>query len=120
MQGLHVFEPKTRTVIDLESFVPDDHFLREVDRVLDLTLIRKLTASCNAEGKGRPSIDPVVYFRTVLVGFLYGIDSQRRLCQEVYCNLAYRWFCHLTLDDKVPDHSSFSTIRDRYKEEIHE
>jgi len=120
MQGLHVFEPTTRTVIDLESFVPDDHFLREVDRVLDLTFIRKLTASCYVEGKGRPSIDPVVYFRMVLVGYLYGIDSQRRLCEEVRCNLAYRWFCRLSLEDKVPDHSSFSTIRDRYGEEIHE
>jgi transposase len=120
MQGLHVFEPKTRTVIDLESFMPDDHFLREVDRILDLTFVRRLTASCYAEGIGRPSIDPVVYFRMQLVAYLYGIDSQRRLCEEVHCNLAYRWFCRLSLEDKVPDHSSFSTIRDRYGEEIHE
>ena len=67
MQGLHVFEPTTRTVIDLESFMPDDHLLREVDRLVEPALIRKLTASCYAEGKGRPSIDPVVYFRMVLV-----------------------------------------------------
>jgi len=120
MQGLHVFEPKTKTVIDLESFVPDDHFLREVDRSLDLCFIRTLTAACYAEGKGRPSIDPVVYFRMVLVGYLYGIDSDRRLCEDVYCNLACRWFCRLSLEDDVPDHSSFSRIRDRYGEQIYE
>jgi transposase len=83
-------------------------------------LIRRLTASCYVEGKGRPSIDPVVYFRMVLVAYLYGIDSDRRLCEDVYCHLAYRWFCRLSLEDKVPDHSSFTKIRDRYGEEIHE
>ena len=69
---------------------------------------------------GGRSIDPVVYFRMVLVAYLYGIDSDRRLCEDVYCNFAYRWFCRLSLEDKVPDHSSFSTIRDRFGEEIHE
>ena len=120
MQGLHLFEPKTRTVIDLESFLPDDHLLREVDRIVEPTFLRKLTASCYADGRGRPSIDPVVYFRMVLVAFLYGIDSDRRLCEEVHFNLAYRWFCRLSLEDEVPDHSSFSRIRDRYGEEIYE
>ena len=120
MQGLHVFDPTTRTVIDLESFVPDGHFLRKVDRFIDPAYIPTLTARCYAEGKGRPSIDPVVYFRMQLVKYLCGIDSDRRLCEDVYCHLAYRWFCRLSLEDKVPDHSSFSTIRDRYGEEIHE
>ena len=119
MQGLHAFDPETKTVIDLESFVPDDHLLRDVDRLLEPALIRRLTACCYAEGKGRPSIDPVVYFRMVLVAYLYGNDSDRRLCEDVYCHLAYRWFCRLSLDDKVPDHSSFTKIRDRYGEEIH-
>ena len=120
MQGLHVFEPATRTVIDLESFMPHDHLLREVDRIVEPALIRELTAGCYAQGKGRPSIDPVVYFRMVLVAYLYGIDSDRRLCEDVYCNLAYRWFCRLSLEDEVPDHSSFSRIRDQYGEEIFE
>jgi transposase len=120
MQGLHVFDPETRTVIDLQSFVPDGHLLRDVDRLLEPALIRRLTACCYAEGKGRPSIDPVVYFRMVLVAYLYGIDSDRRLCEDVYCHLAYRWFCRLSLEDKVPDHSSFTKIRDRYGEAIHE
>ena len=70
MQGLHVFEPRTRTVIDLEAFIPQDHLLRQVDRIVDPAFIRKLTASCYAAGTGRPSIDPVVYFRMVRVGSL--------------------------------------------------
>ncbi|QEG17308.1 IS1182 family transposase [Gimesia maris] len=120
MQGLHVFEPRTRTVIDLESFIPEDHLLRQVNSFIEPAFIRKLTTSCYAEGRGRPSIDPVVYFRMVLVAYLYGIDSDRRLCEEVHFNLAYRWFCRLSLEDDVPDHSSFSRIRDRYGEEIYE
>ncbi len=120
LQGLHVFEPRTRTVIDLESFIPQDHLLRQVNSIVEPAFIRKLTTSCYAEGRGRPSIDPVVYFRMVLVAYLYGIDSDRRLCEEVHFNLAYRWFCRLSLEDEVPDHSSFSRIRDRYGEEIYE
>lgn len=120
MQGLHVFQPKTRTVLDLESFMPDDHLLRHVDRLVKPSFLRELIASCYADRKGRPSIDPVVYFRMQLVGYLYGIDSDRRLCEEVHFNLAYRWFCRLSLKDEVPDHSSFSKIRDRCGEKIHE
>jgi len=120
MQGLHVFEPKTRTVIDLESFIPEDHLLRQIDRIVEPAFIRKLTASCFADGKGRPSIDPVVYFRMVLLSYLYGIDKDRRLCEEVHFNLAYRWFCRLSLEDEVPDHSSLSRTRDRYGAEIYE
>ena len=63
MQGVHSFEPKAKTAIDLESFVADDHFLRQIDRILDLSFVRELTASRYAEGQGRPSIDPEVYDR---------------------------------------------------------
>jgi transposase len=120
MQGLHVFEPQTRTVIDLEAFIPDDHFLRKVDRVLQLTFVRDLTAACYSSERGRPSIDPEVYFRMLLVAYLYGITKDRRLCEEIHFNLAYRWFCRLSLEDRVPDHSSLSRIRDRYGEDIFE
>ena len=67
LQGLHVFDPQTRTVIDLESFLPEDHLLRKVDRILELTFVRELTAACYASGRGRPAIDPEVYFRMLLV-----------------------------------------------------
>ena len=118
MQGKHVFQPRTRTVIDLESFIAEDHFLRKVDRVLAMSFVHNLTAACYAVGMGRSSIDPEVFFRMLLVAYLYGIKSDRRLCEEVRYNLAYRWFCRLSLDDEVPDHSSLSRIRDRYGEEI--
>ena len=118
MQGLYSFDPLAETVICLESFVPKEHFLRKVDRVLDLTFVRELTAPCYAEGLGRPSIDPEIYFRMQLVAYLNGISSERRLCDDIYCNLAYRWFCRLSPDDDVPDHSSLTTIRDRLGEEV--
>ena len=118
MQGKHFFNPRAKTEIDLESFVPKTHLLRHVDRVLDLSFIRELTARCYADGVGRPSIDPEVYFRMELVAYLFGITKDRRLCEGIHCNLAYRWFCHLSPDDGVPDHSSLTRIRDRLGEEV--
>ena len=118
MQGVHVFESQAKTAIDLESFVAKDHFLRQIDRVLDLKFVRELTAARYADGQGRPSIDPEVFFRMQLVAYFYGITTDRRLCEEVRYNLAYRWFCRLSLEDDVPDHSSLTRIRDRLGEEI--
>ena len=118
MQGRHAFEPKSRKTIDLESFVANDHYLRKVDRVLELSFVVELTAECYSSGQGRPSIAPEIYFRMLLVSYIYGINSDRRLCEEVRYNLAYRWFCHLSLEDAVPDHSSLSRIRDRFGEAI--
>jgi transposase len=120
MQGLHSFDPRAKTEIDLESFVPQDHLLRKIDRELDLSFVRELTANCYADGLGRPSIDPEIYFRMQLVAYLCGIRSERRLCEDIHCDLAYRWFCHLPLSEEVPDHSSLTTIRDRFGEEIFE
>jgi transposase len=118
MQGVHVFERHAKTVIDLESFVEQDHLLRKIDRVLDTAFVRDSTAACYADGLGRPSVDPEVYFRMELVAYLYGIASERQLCEDVYYNLAYRWFCRLSLADVVPDHSSLTRIRDRLGEEV--
>jgi transposase len=118
MQGIHVFDRHAKTVIDLESFVEQDHLLRKLDRVLDTGFVRELTAACYADGLGRSSIDPEVYFRMELVAYLYGISSERQLCKDVYYNLAYRWFCRLSLEDDVPDHSSLTKIRDRLGEDI--
>jgi transposase len=117
---MHVFDPQATSIIDLESFVHHDHFLRKVDRVLESAFVRELTAACYAAGRGRPSIDPEVYVRMLLVAFLYDIRSDRQLCEDVYYNLAYRWFCRLSLQDGVPDHSSLIRIRDRYGEDIFE
>jgi transposase len=120
MQGLHAFDPKAKTSIDLESCVAEDHFLRRIDRVLELSFVRELTAACYADGKGRPSIDPEVFFRMQLVAYFNGITKDRRLCEEVRYNLAYRWFCRLSLSDDAPEHSSLTRIRDRLGEAIFE
>jgi transposase len=120
MQGVQAFEPKAKASIDLESFVAEDHFLRRINRVLDLSFIRELTTARYSDGQGRPSIDPEVFFRMQLVAYFYGITTDRRLCEEVRYNLAYRWFCRLSLGEDVPDHSSLTRIRDRLGEEVFE
>jgi transposase len=95
---------------NLEVHVPVDHLLRGIDRFLDLSELRRHLASFYSH-TGRPSIDPELMIRMLLVGYCFGIRSERRLCEEVHLNLAYRWFCRLGLEDKVPDHSSFSKNR---------
>ncbi len=120
MQGRHAFEPTSRKTIDLESFVSEDHYLRKVDRVLELSFVVELTTECYSKSHGRPSIAPEVYFRILLVSYIYRISSDRRLCEEVRHNLAYRWFYQLSLEDAVPNHSSISRIRDRFGVEIFE
>ena len=95
---------------DLEAMVPTDHLLRQIDAVLDLSGLRARLAP-HYSHTGRPSIDPELMIRMLLIGYCYGIRSERRLCEEVKLNLAYRWFCRLGIEDRVPDHSSFSKNR---------
>jgi len=94
----------------LEDRIPADHFLRKIDAVLDLSWLRGELAPYYSH-TGCPSIDPELLIRMLLVGYCYSIRSERRLCAEVEMNLAYRWFCRLGLEDRVPDHSSFSVNR---------
>lgn len=94
----------------LEGHVPINHLLRSIDRFVDLTGLR-LHLSGFYSTTGRPSIDPELMIRMLLVGYCYGIRSERRLCEEVHLNLAYRWFCRLGLEGEVPDHSTFSKNR---------
>jgi len=94
----------------LEKHVPADHLLRSIDRFVDLQKIRRDLASFYSS-IGRPSIDPELMIRMLLIGYCFGIRSERRLCDEVHLNLAYRWFCRLGLDGAVPDHSTFSKNR---------
>ena len=95
---------------DLESFVPPNHLLRGIDQCLDLGGLRQHLAS-HYSYTGRPSIAPELMIRMLIVGYCYGIRSERRLCEEVQLNLAYRWFCRLGLEDAVPNHSTFSKNR---------
>ena len=94
----------------IEDHVPQDHLLRAIDRFVDLSDIRHHLAPFYSN-TGRPSIDPELLIRMLLVGYCLGIRSERRLCEEVHLNLAYRWFCRLDLTDGVPDHSTFSNNR---------
>ena len=94
----------------LERHVQADHLLRSIDRFVDLSEVRGHLAPFYSS-TGRPSIDPELLVRMLLVGYCYGIRSERRLCEEVHLNLAYRWFCRLGLDGEVPDHSTFSKNR---------
>jgi transposase len=94
----------------LDGHVPADHMLRAIDRFVDLEGLRAHVAPFYSP-IGRPSIDPELLIRMLLVGYCFGIRSERRLCEEVHLNLAYRWFCRLGLDGDVPDHSTFSKNR---------
>lgn len=95
---------------NLEDRVPNDHLLRRLDAVLDLNWLRAELSPFYSH-TGRPSVDPELMIRMLLVGYCYSIRSERRLCLDVELNLAYRWFCRLGLEDAVPDHSTFSVNR---------
>jgi transposase len=111
MMGQHAGgQEKLFYSFNLEDHVPQNHLLRGIDRFLDLSELREHLAEYYSH-TGRPSIDPELMIRMLIVGYSYGIRSERRLCEEVHLNLAYRWFCRLGLDDAVPDHSTFSKNR---------
>ena len=101
---------------DLDRIVPPDHLVRQIDGVLDLGWVHKELASYYSH-TGRPSIDPVLMIRMLIVGYVFAIRSERRLCAEVQVNLAYRWFCKLSIEDQIPDHSVFCRARrERFRE----
>jgi transposase len=91
----------------IDAHVPADHLLRSIDRFVDLAELRRDLAPFYSS-TGRPSVDPELMIRILIVGYCFGIRSERRLCEQVHLNLAYRWFCRLGLDGDVPDHSTFS------------
>src|SRR5215468_12347696 len=94
----------------LETHVPSGHLLRSIDRFVELDGLRRELAPFYSD-IGRPSVDPGLMIRMLIVGYCFGIRSERRLCEEVHLNLGYRWFCRLGLDGHVPDHSTFSKNR---------
>jgi transposase len=95
---------------NLDELVPQDHLLRHIDRFLDLSDLHEHLAPFYSH-TGRPSIDPELMIRMLIIGYCLGIRSERQLCEEVKLNMAYRWFCRLSIEDKVPDHSTFSKNR---------
>jgi transposase len=101
---------------NLDEVVPAEHLVRRIDAVLDLGWVHQELAPYYSH-TGRPSIDPVLMIRMLIVGYVFAIRSERRLCAEVQVNLAYRWYCRLSVEDKIPDHSVFSRARhERFRE----
>lgn len=100
-------------LVTIESLVPADHLLRRIDSSIDLEFIRERVRHLYSADNGRPALDPVVLFKLLLIGYLFGIRSERQLMREVQCNAAYRWYLRLKLTDKVPDASTLSQNRRR-------
>ena len=98
--------------VDIESLISETHLLRKIERMVSFNFIYDLLAPYYP-ATGRPSVDPVSMFKMLLIGYLYGIKSERRLVEEVQLNIAYRWFCGFELDDTIPNHSTFSKTRTR-------
>jgi transposase len=113
MMGIKVRDFQPLREVSLEDLVPQDHFYRQVDRCLDLSFVRNLVFKLYSV-IGRPSIDPMVFFKLQLIAFFEGIRSERQLMETVNVNLAHRWYIGYDLTETVPDHSSLSKIRDRY------
>src|SRR5258708_3320579 len=101
---------------DHAKMVPPGHLVRQIGAALDLSWVHKELAPYYSH-TGRPSIDPVLMIRMLIVGYVFAIRSERRLCSEVQVNLAYRWFCKLGIEDRIPDHSVFCRARhERFRE----
>lgn len=98
-------------MVTIDQLVPDDHLLRKIDKVIDFSFIYEKVRPYYCEDNGRPPIDPVMLFKMMMVGYLYGIRSERQLEKEIQTNVAYRWFLGLGLTDSVPHHSTISLNR---------
>ena len=103
--------------VSLEELVPQDHFYRHLERTLDLSFVREFVQETYA-GKGRPSIDPVVFFKLQLVMFFEGICSERQLMRHAADRLSVRWYIGYDLGEPLPDHSSLTRIRERYEVDV--
>lgn len=101
----------TYEFVCLEELVPENHLLRKIDKFIDFSFILEKVRPYYCEDNGRPSVDPIVLFKMIFIGYLYGIRSERRLEQEIKTNVAYRWFLGLKLTDRVPDHTTISWNR---------
>jgi transposase len=108
-----VRESKTHKNISLDNLVPENNFYRQLEACISLDFIRE-TVEGPYSHIGRPSIDPVVFFKLQLIAFFEGIRSERKLMETVILNLAHRWYLGYDLDELLPDHSSLSKIRDRF------
>ncbi len=113
MLGQKTFAPKLLHEVNLEERVPPDHLLRRIAEAVDFSFVRRLTARFYSH-TGQPGIDPVVLFKMALLGYLYGITSERRLAEELRLHLAFMWFVGYDLDERTPDHSVLSKAHKRF------
>ena len=100
-------------MVTIEDLVPEDHFLRKLEKSLDWSFVYEETAHLYSRRYGRPPINPVVLVKYLLVGFLYGIPSERQIEQRCADSNAFRWYLGIDLDERVPDHSTISQLRRR-------
>ena len=100
-------------MVQMESLVPADHLLRKIDHFIDFEFIREKVEHLYSSDNGRPAIDPVVLFKIIFLGYLFGVRSERQLLREIEVNIAYRWFLGFSLTDQVPDASTLSQNRRR-------
>jgi transposase len=117
VQGKKEFNQRIFYNINLDSLVPDDHFLKRLDSVVSFNFVRDITKDYYSH-TGKPSIDPIVLIKMLLVGYLFDIKSERKLVEEISLNLAYRWYIGYDLDEEVPNHSVFSKARARFGKKL--
>jgi transposase len=113
MIGIKVREFKTHKNISLDDLVPENNFYRQLEVCINLNFVRDVVEGLYSN-IGRPSIDPVVFFKLQLIAFFEGIRSERKLMETVNLNLAHRWYLGYDFDEPLPDHSSLSKIRNRF------
>lgn len=116
MQGKKEFKGRIYYNINLDSLVPDDHFLKRLESLITFDFVRDITKRYYSH-TGKPSIDPTVLVKMLLIGYLFDIRSERKLVEDISLNLAYRWYIGYDLDEVVPGHSVFSKARVRFLKE---
>ena len=113
MIGKENLQPKLFETVNIENLVPQNHILRKIKQVIDFSYINKISSEYYCSDNGRPSIPPIVLFKFIFIGYLFGIRSERRIFEEVEVNIAYRWFLGYELTDKIPHFSFISKNRQR-------
>ena len=117
MQGKKEFKQRIYYDSNLESLVPQNHLLKKIESLVSFEFVRDKTKSYYSYA-GKPSIDPIVLVKMLLIGYLFDIRSERKLVEEITLNLAYRWYIGYDLDEQVPDHSIFSKARTRFGKKL--
>ena len=117
MQGKKLKESKMFYQFSLEDVVPGDHPVRLIENVLDLSFLYDMTKPYYSR-EGKPSIDPIVLFKFYIIGYFFGVNSERKLFQEIQVNMAYRWYIGYDIDEPIPHHSIMTKSRYRFPKSV--